>query len=460
MPFLFSDKVGVRQLFVAEQEDFVAFSTSLRVLEELSILPKKLDYAGLTEQAELHWPVGRRTPYQGISLLEGAEVLYMGQELSSETYWSWPQTADRALSTEDHLQNCYEEFQNALRARLAGDTDILAFLSGGLDSRTVVTGLSNLGMKVHAVNYAPEGTQDRVYAERFAKVVGCDYLQMPFSPDLADSGNVHTAVRRFVLERHRAGELSLDRPNCIWTGNGGSVGLGHVYMNEGVVRALDGGRVDEALKHYRKTERTDLTRKPLNKEVFQQYRKWPFTSLKDDLQRFEAEEPGRAFYFFLMANDQRRSLHGVFEDIDLHQLEFIMPFFDSDFLEAVAKVPIDECLYHRFYVRWIRCFGEAVSAVPWQSYPGHVPCPIEDDPSLGYQFDSDYSSAWSNAKTAIRLRKAREMVTSKSFPHHILSRSSIALAYVLGLARSKRLTYAIEKGYEYFRYWKVAADQG
>ncbi len=453
---LFVDKIGVRNLYVAVTPDLIVFATALRILEETSIVPRRLDTAAIIEQVALHWPLGRKTPYRDIYMLGPAEIFICdGSSNASKTYWHWPDRASSLPSTQ--LEDCHHSFLSAIEARLTSREPTLAFLSGGLDSRVIVGGLHELGITANTVNYAPPGTQDQFFARQFAKRIGSRHCEIPFER-IARSEQNMVPISAYLLSDATSATVRPGRR--IWSGNGGSVGLGHVYMSETIVAHMRAGRAKDAIAVYMGEQKQGVTRRPLKRALFAQYVDSPRRGLVAELEGIKADDPARAFYQFLMHNDQRRSLSGVYENIDLHGLEFVLPFFDSEFLTAVYRIPVEECIQHRFYNQWLRCFEEPVWNTPWQSYPGHVPCPIEAPLELGYQFDQSFSREWDRMIHERRLMRARAMLASDRFPTDLISKPIIRLATALCHMGSERLNYAIDKGYEYFRYAEKATFSG
>lgn len=91
-------------------------------------------------------------------------------------------------------------------------------------------------------------------------------------------------------------------------------------------------------------------------------------------------------FLFLLTNDQRKHLYDVYEDLDLHRLEYQLPFFDGDLLEFICGIPVDYRNNHRFYTDWFSVFPETTRMVPWQTYPDHVECPLPIPENLSYQW--------------------------------------------------------------------------
>src|SRR5229473_1384877 len=72
---LVADKLGIRPLYFYIDDNRVVFATALRILEDLSFVPKKMDLRAVTEVVALGAPLADRTPYAGISLLKSGEIV-------------------------------------------------------------------------------------------------------------------------------------------------------------------------------------------------------------------------------------------------------------------------------------------------------------------------------------------------------------------------------------------------
>jgi asparagine synthase (glutamine-hydrolysing) len=452
----FTDKVGMRPLFVAETADHVYFANSLRILELLPELPRSLDTTSIVQELTLS-SMGRRSPYVEIDLIPPAEVyVFRGGERSMRRYWNWPKAVAR-ISEAEALEESDRLFTAAVKARVESDREVVSFVSGGMDSRAIVARLRTLGISVAGVNFAPPATQDLVFAKTFADAAGCKYLQMPYDDRIVDTSRITHTVAEFVDAKVASGEISPDRPRMIWSGNGGSVGLGHITLTDSVTAKLRAKRTDEALQEYLTIDGQMVPRRPFRASFHARYRGVPIASYKEELAKHEIDDEGRKLWIVLMENDQHRSLLSVFEQIDLHGLEFAMPFYDGRYVEFIAALPLEDCLFHRFYAKWFPRLGAAANGTPWQTYPNHVPCPIPyPRENLAYQF-GHYSKLRDQAIRRRRLKRAREMLTSKRFPHDVVSYPAILGAAALCYAGVSRVGYWIDKGYGYFRYAVHAA---
>jgi hypothetical protein len=181
--------------------------------------------------------------------------------------------------------------------------------------------------------------------------------------------------------------------------------------------------------------------------------------IREELNELQAEDAGRNFYLFLMHNDQRRSLMRHFESIDLHRLEFQLPFFDGSFLASVTAMPLDWCLKHRFYIKWLSLFPTAVTTVPWQAYPGHEPCLLPIPTELAYQWDDSYRAEEDASQDQRLIEQAHELLRSIDFPDQILSKRNLRLATWIHSRGWRDYRYAIEAAQTYYAYSKKCGGE-
>ena len=394
---LCADKLGVRPIYYWTNGSFVVFSTLLKVLENISFIPKEADEIALSEIIAFGIPLSNRTKYKHIKLIRESEIIqFTLNDVKTFTYWRWDNIEQNNTPVEEAKIEAYRIFKEAIKVRLHDDSSALAFLSGGMDSRTIVGTMIDMGVDVQAFNSSPEGSQDQVFAIQYAEKAVCQLHLMPLI-----EWRIHLAraVKGFVQKE----KVDVARPRSIWSGDGGSVGLGCVYLDKEIVELMGSiGRLD-AVQFFRKKNSYSLPLKAIKSN-----RKKFMSGLLDnvileELNRLECPDPGQSLFLFLMLNDQRRHLHDVYEDIDIHNIEYQLPFFDSVFLEYIFSLPLDYRLNHQFYTEWFNLLPSSVRSVPWQTYPGHVPCPLPIDQSLGYQWEKKKLSFWGNLKKKLLL---------------------------------------------------------
>ena len=437
---LVTDKLGVRPLYYWVSEDYAAFATQLRILEGLPLVRKRPDLRGVVELATLGYPLGARTPYEGVALLRPAEIVRVPPvDVQRSRYWHWEDVPLSRCTEEELLAEAYERFAAAVTGRLQGDRATVAFLSGGLDSRCVVASLRSRGAAVHTFGFGQPGGQDQVFGSMFAARIGTQHRESPLLPEdelrwSAMMAAVWGAVRALATP-------APERPAVVWSGDGGSVSLGHVYIERPIVDLLRGGRRDEAIQAFLEQQGAGFFRRFFHPDAARALAAMPAAGVREELDAIRCPDPVQAFYLFLMFNDQRRHLSAHFEGQDLHRLELQLPFFDSDFLTVIARVPVNWRLRHAFYTKWLTRFQPEVCNVPWQAYPDHVPCPLPAPAELGQQWSWKHAPNWVRYRRAKVLRQAAELLRAPTFPTELLRRRVVRLAatlYALGIRDYER----------------------
>jgi len=451
---LFVDKIGVRPLYVWAGPRYVVFSTALRILEAVPAVPKQFDLRGVTELVALGYPLADRTPYRGINMLRSGELVSVAAgQLTRAPYWHWDGPLDTSVGYTQAVERSYGEFIKAIDRRHRNTSIAAAFLSGGLDSRVIVGGLAANGSTVYTVNYAPDRSQDQVFAQLVADKLGIKHKQIETNAKNVAQGYRKDAVAKWIDETFA--NTDSGKAPLVWSGDGGSVGLGNVYMTPEIVSAMESGNISQAIAlfHKKGTPSTIFRR-----AVQAKLRHLPLQGIEEDLAQIDSPDPGRKFHLFLMFNDQRRHLAQHFEDIDVERIEFELPFFDADFLESILRMPNDWFMAHRFYMDWLAQFPNGLDTIPWQAYPGHIPCTLPSPPGLRYQWEEYYDKSMYAQLRRAAAKRTRTMLAAPRFPDHIISRNSLRLAGLLTGIGLRDYRYLIRTAGIFQRYWQATDD--
>jgi asparagine synthase (glutamine-hydrolysing) len=457
--FLIADKLGIRPLYYWADENFVVFASALRILESLEAIPKVLDLRAVTEMTGLGYPLGSRTPYGGISLLKAGEVLEVeAKNITRHRYWRWDEIEPACGAEDEMLRETHEAFMRDVALRHRADTTTAAYLSGGLDSRCTVAALLKLNARVHTFNFALPNTLDFILGNEFARAAGTIHEAVPKSEGDLTPDYSSLMARTWENSEARPKEPA-ERSSLIWSGEGGSVAFGHVHLSRSIVEQMRAGRTGEAIETYLQREEASVTRRLLQDKICRELSDALHAGIREELDELRAADPARNFYLFLMLNDQRRKLATHFENIDLHRLEFQLPFFDAEFLSRVISLPIDLCLGHSFYVRWLKLFQPFVTGVAWQAYPEHEPCPVAVPRGAAYQWDDSYQAAQSRVLKQKLLKQAAEMLAASDFPREILRKNYLRIATLIYRAGWRDYSYVIQSAWKYFTHWKICGGK-
>ncbi len=449
--FICSDKLGVRPIYYFINDRFFIFASALRVLESLDEVELVMDVRALAEMTGPGYPLADRTPYAGVSMLRAAELVkFERNAIEASQYFRWDDIEQDSGSEADQLGDAYRIFTRSVQIRNRSDKTTVAYLSGGLDSRCAVAALRAMKVDVHTFNFALPGTQDYVLGNEFAEKAGTLHTATP-----KEQGDLTPDYSELLSKSELRHKPLPERPKVAWSGEGGSVALGHVHLNSEVVELLRAGRTDEAIETFLKIEGANVTRRLLQPEVDSVVGDALQKGIREEFDRFHSADPARSFYLFLLLNDQRRKLTEHFENLDLHRLEFQLPFFDAEFLALIVSLPIDSCLRHGFYTKWLSCFSPVVTQVPWQTYPGHEPCPVPVEADVAYQWDAGYQKEQQAVLRRGLLNEAAQILKSPDFPDRLLKKSVLRIASMVYRTGFRDYSYVIQSASKFNKYARM-----
>jgi asparagine synthase (glutamine-hydrolysing) len=171
----------------------LAFASDLRLLRKLPGFDSAIDPAALVEYLNLAVIPAPRTFFRGARKLRAAHRLRCrtGAEPVAEPYWRLRYRDDARVPMAALAAQLREVLGEAVRrhATVENGTRVGAFLSGGLDSSSVVAYLAELGpCDAFSIGFADERYNEIEYARLVARHYGARHHEYFVTPhDLADS---------------------------------------------------------------------------------------------------------------------------------------------------------------------------------------------------------------------------------------------------------------------------------
>ena len=402
---LAADCLGIRPLYYWADSAKVIFANTLKTFEMFRGLQLGYCERGAIELAVFGYSLADRTQFANVKCLRGGEALtFTEDKVESTVYWQWkgPQSS-QTMSPPDY-ETVFNAFTDAVRLRLAQDQRVMAFLTGGMDSRCIVAELGIAGAKINTSNFAPANSQDLLFGARLAKALATRHYEYPM-PSASVASKIPLVLPKWI-DATEADGVRATHPKLIWSGDGGSVGLGHVYLNDDMVSLAEGHTEDDALQLMLKHNFWQVPVRTLRAELAARIGDYPLRGLRQEFDRINCADPGRKLHILLMITDQHRHLFDHYERIFETGCELHLPFFDREFLASVIAQPARPFINHRFYNRWMKLFPRALNEIPWQAYPLHEPCPVPITDDLKYQ--------WNPGDNKIEAAKSRQTICART----------------------------------------------
>src|SRR5262245_25270023 len=230
------DRVGKKPLYYAEDEGRLTFASELKALLVGRPSPE-LDPIALHHYLTFQYVPTPRSIFRGIAKLRPGHVLvWQAGSITDRPYWTLSYRKKRRHRTE---QECQEEFlallRESTRLRLVSDVPLGAFLSGGLDSSTVVALMSRLTsrpVQTFSIGFKEDTFNELPYAREVARHLGTEHHEFVVEPSAMDI--LPTLARVYdepfadssAIPTYYVSELSRQFVTVIVNGDGGDELLG------------------------------------------------------------------------------------------------------------------------------------------------------------------------------------------------------------------------------------------
>lgn len=192
--FLVRDRLGIKPLLYVQGRFGVAFTSELQALYELPSFRPRLDRSALSEFLRYAVVPGDACIIEGAQKVPPGTIIRFEDprsEASSQTYWSAQMAASQGLAQpfEGGEEEAIDELERLLRRsvsmRMRADVPFGAFLSGGIDSSTVVAmmqGASLERVKTFCIGNSLPGYDESSHADAIAAYLGCEHHTLIAEP--------------------------------------------------------------------------------------------------------------------------------------------------------------------------------------------------------------------------------------------------------------------------------------
>ena len=180
--FIARDRLGVKPLFYHESPEGLAFASEIKPILECPWVKKRIDLQAVTHYLSLNYLPHPWTPFEGIKQLPpGCWMKVTQGRVEIQPFWEVPLETPVEESEETALKKIEELLHRSMERRLIADVPIGAFLSGGVDSSTLVALMKEHKqgvIKTFSVGFDDPAYDETPYAEGIAKYFGTEHYEI------------------------------------------------------------------------------------------------------------------------------------------------------------------------------------------------------------------------------------------------------------------------------------------
>jgi asparagine synthase (glutamine-hydrolysing) len=390
--WLVRDRLGVKPLFYYLDSSRLLFASEIKSILKFPGIDSQLDWQGISDFLSMNYIPPPLTPFHRIkALLPGHYLVHHHGHSSVTQYWDVQFRGQEGRSEHDYVEMIRSKLKDCVKKRLVADVPLGAFLSGGLDSSSVVYFMREFlpdSLKTFNVSFSEASYDESGFAKLLAKKLGTTHFEVSCnSSDLKryfDNLVLHSdnlSADNSNLAVYLVSKLAREHVKVVLTGDGGDETFGgystyqadllaHYYRKlPGCIRALVVSKVVDVLPSSNKKLSLEFKLKRFvegaayppakahhwwriifdddqkQQVISQDYR--PFFKLRDSSETYSyyyqaakvTSEIEKSFYsdikVFLAG-----SILGKVDNMTMaNSLESRSPFLDYELVETMANVP-------------------------------------------------------------------------------------------------------------------------
>jgi asparagine synthase (glutamine-hydrolysing) len=185
------DRLGIKPLYFGTVGGRFLFASELKAILQISDVERELNWSSLSHLLTYGTTPPEESIIEGIHKLEPGHrvLLEQGKEPLIERYWDIRFTPNTRRSEEDTIEELQTRLQEAVRYHQVSDVPVGAFLSGGIDSSSVVAMMARTAttqIKTFSIGWHEQDYNELPYARLIAQQFGTDHHELVLEPDVLD----------------------------------------------------------------------------------------------------------------------------------------------------------------------------------------------------------------------------------------------------------------------------------
>ncbi len=379
---LIRDRFGIKPLFYAKRpEGGFVFGSEARAVGRATRAQVRLDM--LPDYLSWGYPPPSHTLLEGVFEVGPGEIVTLARSgLHRRSYYSLPDSAQRAPSQAEQDEAFDAAFRRSVREHQLSDVPIGVLLSSGVDSSAIAIAAAQSGARLTAftVRFGDQGLDESAEAEGLARKLGLPVVVLSVPADLdretldavasssdlplADSSNVGTWLIAREASKHVKVLLTGDGADETWAGYETYAATEMTRSFAGQAVRLVGGGLDSLLGPPRPSGGRPGLRMKLSRfaryaglEPLEAHRRWRTLVDDDSLRSLGLAPPDPSFFKTHLDAAARRAGSNAATALDVgtymvqdelvrldrmamaHGLEGRVPFLDHRLVELAFSWP-------------------------------------------------------------------------------------------------------------------------
>lgn len=186
--FIARDRLGKKPLYYYQNRRFLIFASEVKAILTHPEVKTEMDLGALDRYLSLRYVPGPQTMFKNIFKLQpGHSLIFEDKNIHIKEYWHLEYKERTPKPIAEEIAEFRALLKECVQMRLMSDVPLGVFLSGGLDSSTVVALMSELGVpkiNTFSVGYKNDQASNELsYARIVAKHFNTEHHELELDPD-------------------------------------------------------------------------------------------------------------------------------------------------------------------------------------------------------------------------------------------------------------------------------------
>jgi len=188
--FCVRDRFGIKPFYYYTDEEKFVFGSEIKAIMQAGAVDKTLSYDALDSYLAFGYITSDLSIFKSVKKLQPGHYLLLSFKdkvtIDIQRYWDIEFAPDYSR-TDDYwkteIESCLSE---TVKLHMISDVPLGAFLSGGIDSSSVVAMMaknSNLPVKTFSIGFKEKKYNELEYAREVAKKYGCEHHEQIVEPE-------------------------------------------------------------------------------------------------------------------------------------------------------------------------------------------------------------------------------------------------------------------------------------
>jgi asparagine synthase (glutamine-hydrolysing) len=230
--YIVRDHLGIEPLYYYIDNDNFIFSSSIFDIFAYNKTSKNLNFVAFEKFLLFNYNPGLETIFEGVFRLRPGHILTVSRAgVKISRYWKLSFNRTMEINEEELAEELLKNLRDAVHIRMKSDCQPGVFLSGGMDSSTVLALCAELAkapLKTFSYRCHSESFDESIYAKYMAQSTSAEHYECDYTPEdvismpsIVEKMNEPFCDIGINIATHILGKIAKQHVSDVFTGDGG-----------------------------------------------------------------------------------------------------------------------------------------------------------------------------------------------------------------------------------------------